>query len=255
MPHTIKYMSVEANISDKAEVLSAIKSASEVSQVRIATINPEFMLEAERNPAFRKALSFMSHSIVDGSGLFFMLKLWNRKLKISTLELYHGSDLMADLFLLYKDGSKTFYFLGGVPGNAEKAKVEIEKKYPGIRIVGTNDGGTIDPNNPVANRQVMEEITETRPDIVTVGFGAPRQELWIMAASQELNVPVMVGVGGTLDFYTKKKRAPKWLRVLHLEWLGRVFTEKGHWKRAFRAVVLFPLKAGFWMLGTLGKSS
>jgi N-acetylglucosaminyldiphosphoundecaprenol N-acetyl-beta-D-mannosaminyltransferase len=255
MPHKVKFMSATMQISDKPEVLKAIATATPESKVTIATVNPEFMLEAGHNADFQKALAEMSHAIIDGSGLFFMLNIWKRKAGLPEITLYHGSDLVADLFEAYRKGEKSFYFLGGAPGNAERAREAITKKYPHISIVGTDDGGMINPANPTASKEVLDRIKEAKPDILTVAFGAPKQELWINAASKELTVPVMIGVGGTLDFYTKKKRAPKWLRFLHLEWLGRVFSEKGHWKRAYRAVIIFPLKAAFWMLSNLAKDS
>ncbi len=69
-----------------------------------------------------------------------------------------------------------------------------------------------------------------------------------MEAARELEVPVMIGVGGTLGFYTHKKRAPQLLQALRLEWLWRALTEKGHAGRAFQAAVVFPCRAVWWAL-------
>src|SRR5688572_4509952 len=98
MPHKITFMSAQMNLSSKAEVLAAIQNSNSQNRVTIATANPEFILETAHNPAFQKSLAEKTHTIIDGSGLFFGLSLWSRLKRLPKPELYHGSDLVADLF-------------------------------------------------------------------------------------------------------------------------------------------------------------
>ena len=243
-----KFMSVELNLANKAEVLEAIDKATGENSVQLATVNPEFILEAEKNTAFRKSLSQMTHAIIDGSGLFFMINLWEKITSHTSFELYHGADLVDDLLQAYQDGSKSFFLLGGPPELAKQAAKAIKLRFPESKIVGATDGGMIDPQNVQVDPILAAELEKANPDIVLVGFGAPKQELWISLAKNSLKIPVMIGVGGTFGFYTNKKRAPQIVRSLHLEWFSRVIHEKGHWKRALKAVIVFPTHALWWMI-------
>jgi N-acetylglucosaminyldiphosphoundecaprenol N-acetyl-beta-D-mannosaminyltransferase len=211
--------------------------------VRIATLNPEFMLEAQRNDRFRTALNKMTHCVIDGSGLLGMLTLLRKRLSIaSKLEMYHGSDLVEDLFQEFKEGQRSFYLLGGPEGMASDAAASLRARFPNFSIVGAESGGVISLEKPV-ERELLERVNSAHPDILLIGFGAPKQELWMAAAGDQLKVPVAIGVGGSFGFYTVKRRAPRLVRKLHFEWLWRAATEPGHAKRAFRAVVLFPIFA------------
>jgi N-acetylglucosaminyldiphosphoundecaprenol N-acetyl-beta-D-mannosaminyltransferase len=190
----------------------------------------------------------MTHCIIDGSGLYGMVKFARRRIKMQTEpQLYHGADLVEDLFAAYQDGSKKFFFLGNAEGVAQTACKAIRNRFPRIQIVGATDGGMIDINNPV-NPALLTEIEALGTDILFVGFGAPKQETWINVA-KDSKIQVMIGVGGTLNFYTNKSRAPKWMQVIHMEWLFRSLTEKGHFKRAFRGVFVFPIKSLFSFFG------
>jgi len=248
MPRPTSVFNLEVHLSAPEEILAAVQAASPERPVSIATLNPEFVMEAQSNTAFGQALKEMTHCSIDGGGLAIWLRVaswFHRDLQIPTR--YPGADLVAHLFSRYQKGEKSFYLLGGPPGLAHEAAQTIQTIYPAIRIVGTTDGGLINPAKVTISELLKSEILKTQPDIVLVGFGAPKQELWIQAA-RDLNIPVMIGVGGTFKFYTDHKRAPEIFRTLHLEWLYRTFTEPGHWKRAWRAVVSFSLFALGWIL-------
>lgn len=251
MPKSIQFMSLDIELASKQEVLTAVEAATPDRPVRIATVNPEFVVEAEHNPAFQKALKQMTHCIIDGSGLFFALKLGQFfDTHYQGAEHYHGSDLTEDLFRRHQHGEKKFFLLGGQPGVAKEAERRLREHYPSLKVVGATDGGIIDPHHIEVTPELAAEINAAKPDVLLVGFGAPKQELWITAAREILAVPVMIGIGGTIDFYSVKKRAPSWMRSLHLEWLYRSISEQGHWKRAYRATVVFPLRAFGWILAT-----
>jgi N-acetylglucosaminyldiphosphoundecaprenol N-acetyl-beta-D-mannosaminyltransferase len=222
------------------EVCEAIRHASRVRRIRVATLNPEFMLEARHNEPFREAIGKMTHCVIDGSGLLGVLRLFRKKLGIaSSLELYHGADLAEDLFQEFKDGERSFFLLGGPDGLAEDTAASLRGRYPHIAIAGAESGGFIDADNPVKS-DLLERVNAADPDILLIGFGAPKQELWMIGAGEALKAPVAIGLGGTFGFYTNKKRAPLAFRRLHMEWLWRSITEVGHFRRAWRAVVVFP---------------
>lgn len=240
---------MEFSAAGREEILAAIDKANPSQPVRIATLNPEFALEAQNNPEFKIAVAAMTHCVIDGYGLLAALKLWRflkRKPDFRGLVQYKGADLAADLFSKYAFGEKNFFLLGGYPGQAAAAAHTIRQRYPSIHI-SAHDGGFIDKTSPQVDQSIIDEILLFKTDILLVGFGAPKQELWIRQASGQ-PVPVIIGVGGTFGFYSNKKRAPGLLRALHLEWLFRAFTEKGHWRRAFRAVFVFGGKSLLWII-------
>lgn len=246
MPTPIKFMGTRLALAGKAEVLALIDAGG---PARIATPNPEFMLEAQENPAFRSALEGMDCCIVDGSGLYFGLRLQQLLRGGNNAPgQYAGADLCADLFARYRDGSRSFYLLGGKDGLAAAAVPRILAIYPGVKIVGAEGGGLIGRDGTTVDASLSIRIKAAKPNILLIGFGAPRQELWITQNAPDLAVQVMVGVGGTFGFYTDKKRAPRLLRSLHIEWLYRGATESGHWRRVWRATVVFGWRTASWLL-------
>ncbi len=243
-------LGITLNLRGKDAVLTAIDTATSKDPVQIATVNPEFILDALNFPEFKAALEAMPICTIDGSGAYFALKAGqlvghNRH---ERFEQYPGADLIQDLFSLYRDGSKRFFFVGSTDEVLEKAVQKITSLYPDIRITGWNSAGRIDVHNIYIPPELVAEITKAKPDILLVGFGAPKQELWIRAAKELLDVPAMVGIGGALRFYGSKPRAPRLVRTLKLEWLYRTFKEKGHLHRAWRAAVVFPIRVIGWLL-------
>jgi len=187
-------MRLEAMIDEPEALLAAIDAATLKKSVRIATLNPEMALDANSRPDFREAVQHMTDCCIDGTGLF----IWARIAGLKPPKRYHGADLVHDLFERYQDGSHSFYLLGGQGDRARTAQVEIEHRFPGLRIVGAEGGGKIPSQDVSIDPELAERIQQAAPDILLVGFGAPKQELWINAA-RELNLaPVMIGVGGTI---------------------------------------------------------
>jgi N-acetylglucosaminyldiphosphoundecaprenol N-acetyl-beta-D-mannosaminyltransferase len=118
------------------------------------------------------------------------------------------------------------YLLGGEPGVAEEAAGVLVKDYPGINIVGTHHG-YFDKDI-----EAIQAIKDTKTDILFAGLGAGRQEKWLSKHLKDLNVALSMGIGGSLDVISgRKKRAPKWIQNLYIEWLYRLITEPQRWKR------------------------
>jgi alpha-1,3-mannosyltransferase len=115
------------------------------------------------------------------------------------------------------------FLLGSRPGVAERAADVLAERFPGHRIVGTRDG-FFDPSEGAA---VADAIARSRADLVLVGMGQPRQELWAVEHGQATGAVVMC-VGAYLDFVAGVvRRAPDWVRKGRLEWLFRLASEPG----------------------------
>jgi N-acetylglucosaminyldiphosphoundecaprenol N-acetyl-beta-D-mannosaminyltransferase len=134
---------------------------------------------------------------------------------------------MQNLCAWAADAGRTVFLFGGKPGVAENAARSLVGRYPGLRVAGTRDGYT-----GLRNDDAVEQISASRADLLFAGLGMPLQEKWLARHLDRLNVRVAVGVGGSLDVLAgRARRAPRWLRQMHLEWLYRLARQPSRWRR------------------------
>lgn len=246
MPYQINCLSVNLNIFTKTELFKWIEEGKKLD---LATVNPEFLLEARDNLTFKKALEKMDGCVIDGNGLYLLLKMWQRRKKSSfPLEHYAGADLVEDLWQKYRQGGKSFFLIGGDGQLLSQSRQSLTRRFPNLQIVGTDPMGLLSITDPEVDPDLVNRINISQADILLIGLGAPKQELWLKKARLHgLQTPVAIGVGGTFGFYSQKKRAPQFWRTLKLEWLFRGLHEKGHWKRLWRAVFVFSWQGIIWL--------
>ncbi len=191
---------------------------------QICTANPEFVMTAQRMPEFLAVLQKADLVLPDGVGLLWAAKRLGRPLP----ERVTGSD---GIYVLAERGAREgwrFFLLGARPGVAEKTASILCARYPGLQVVGTYPGSPDEKDYP----EIARRIKSVHPDILLVAYGAPKQDLWIAAHKDDLHVPVSIGVGGAFDHVAGvRKRAPKLLIRLNLEWLWRLITQPWRWKR------------------------
>ena len=114
------------------------------------------------------------------------------------------------------------YLLGGREGVADEVAKALCGRYEGLKVAGTHHG-YFSPDDDLA---VVDRVRLATPDILFVAFGIPKQEKWIRAHLEELQVPVCIGVGGSFDVISgRAARAPKWMQEFGLEWLYRTVRE------------------------------
>ena len=120
------------------------------------------------------------------------------------------------------------YILGSAPGVAATAAVNIRQKFPGCNIVGTHHGYF----NAKEEKQIVAELLQLQPDVLFVALGAPKQEYWIAEHMTQLQIPVSMGIGGSMDVLSGNvKRAPRWMQKMSLEWLYRLLIQPTRFKR------------------------
>ena len=150
-------------------------------------------------------------------------------LKTPLKEKVAGIDFAANLLGVLEETGGRLYLLGGKPGIAEQAAENMKKTHPKLCICGTADGYFKD------EAPVIARINETGADVVFVCLGAPKQECFMHDHRAELNVRLMIGLGGSLDgFAGTVRRAPKWMIRLQLEWLYRLLREPSRIGRMMR---------------------
>ena len=231
----------------------------------IATPNPEMLLEARKNPKFLEVLNKSSLNVPDGIGILWAAKYLettkNNKSKIlktvkwifsliSVLlypmyikdilkERLSGIDLMEKICQKSTQENLKIFLLGAKEGIAEKTKEVLLKKYPDIQITGLYAGSPKESEE----RIIIDKINRSEAQILFVAYGAPFQELWIARNLKKLhNIKLAMGVGGSFDFIARtKKRAPKYLQKLGLEWIYRLIQQPSRLKRIYNAVIKFPI--------------
>ncbi len=200
----------------------------------IATPNPEMLLAARKNPAFREVLDRTDLNIPDGFGIMLAARILGKPLK----ERITGTDLMQAICRHAPEKTKIF-LLGAAPGIAEKTGEILENRCPNIAVAGTY-GGSPDPDE---EGHIRHLINESRAEVLFVAYGAPKQEMWLARNLSHLtHVKIAMGVGGAFDFISGTvKRAPAWMRKLGLEWLYRLVKQPSRIGRIFNATIKFPL--------------
>ncbi len=189
----------------------------------IVAINPEKIMKGQKDLELKKLLNSANIQIPDGVGVVIASKLKRGRIKKRVT----GIDLMMNLCDLASKKGYKIYMLGAAPNIAESAMGELKKKFPSLIVSGVNDGYFKDNE-----KQVIDNIYNSNSDILFVALGSPRQEYWIKQNIDNLNVPLIMGVGGSFDVICGNiKRAPAWMRKCGLEWLYRLISEPWRFKR------------------------
>ena len=229
MAERVNILGVDVDAVTMAEAVDVVRRAMDTrAGVMVATANAEMLMRATHDEELRRILNASALVVPDGAGTVWAA----RHLGHTMPERVAGYDLAQELLRCAPAEGRRIYFFGSAPGVAEKAKAKAEQLYPGIEIVGVRNGFF----SPADNAAIIAEIRAARPDLLLVALGVPKQEKWIAAHLAELDVPVAIGVGGTLDVMAGvMKRAPHWMQKAKLEWLFRGLMQP---KRAGRLLAL-----------------
>jgi len=186
----------------------------------VFTPNVDHVVNVDRNPSFRDAYASASLCLADGQPL-----IWTSRLLGAPLpEKISGSDLVLPLLERAAARRWRVYLLGGGKGAAEKVAALLTARL-GANIVGWDNRRISLEANAAQDEALIERIGATRPDLLLVALGAPKQELWLHRAGARLRPAVGIGVGAALDFIAGQRRAPRWMSRAGLEWLFRLVQE------------------------------
>ena len=191
----------------------------------VVTLNAEMTMLCEHHPALAKVIRQAELVIPDGSGVVLYLKL----LLFQQIHRCPGIELAESLLQsLGQLEIGNVFFYGGAPGVAEAAADVWQRRVPGLDIVGTQNGYL----STTEEAKLQQTLTQLQPQLILVGLGVPRQELWIAQHRSLCPNAVWIGVGGSFDIWAGiKTRAPAWLRNNHLEWVYRLYQEPWRWRR------------------------
>jgi N-acetylglucosaminyldiphosphoundecaprenol N-acetyl-beta-D-mannosaminyltransferase len=185
----------------------------------VFTPNVDHVVLAEKDARFRAAYQAVNLSLVDGTLLLWACRLLGFRVR----EKVSGSDLLQPLMQRAAQCGFRVYLLGGDPGVAEAARDRLQEQFPELRLVGC-DASLVDVD--ALDEAIVERITRAAPDLVLVALGAPKQEVFIFEQRERLGSAVCIGVGASLDFVAgTRRRAPRWVSRIGLEWLYRLLQE------------------------------
>ena len=186
------------------------------------------LMQGHERPEVRAALNGADWVTPDGLPVVWALR-WLGAHHVGRV---YGPDLMLALSQISARCGYRQYYLGGAPGVAESVARQMQAKFPGLVVAGTcsppfrqlTDG---------EERDLVTQINAAGAQIVWVGLGSPKQDLWMARHRPRLNAPLLVGVGAALDFFSGGQRqAPRWMRQSGLEWLFRLATNPRRlWRR------------------------
>jgi N-acetylglucosaminyldiphosphoundecaprenol N-acetyl-beta-D-mannosaminyltransferase len=200
-------------------------------KVKVFTPNTDIVMAARKSIRLRDEVNKGTYVIPDGIGLLHGARLRGVEIR----ERVTGYDTSMELLRIANDNGYSLFLIGGREGVAEEAAMNIQRDYPGIRIAGHHHGyfkGTHTNSPGEEEERVIELIHKSKADIIFVGFGFPRQEVWINSHMDNLGVKVAIGNGGVIDILAgRAKRAPEIFIKLGLEWLYRLISDPSRIKR------------------------
>lgn len=182
----------------------------------VVTPNAEITYAAGKDPELAAAIQEADLVIPDGVGV-----VWASKILGSPVpEKVAGIDLTTALLeALSRRGRGRVYLLGTRPEVVAEAARRLQERFPGIQVVGYHDGFF----GPDEEARIVQAVAETRPDVLVVGMGCPRQEKFLARNRSRLGAKVSIGAGGTIDGWAGvSPRAPEWAVKANVEWLYRI---------------------------------
>lgn len=222
-------LNVGISTIDMNDVCSLVEDAISKRQKKYICVCPvSTIMECKRNEKVLRSVNCADLVTPDG-----MPVVWLGRLRgYNNIRRVYGPELMQEICAVsVKNGYKN-YFYGSSADVLNKLRDKLSKKYPGLIISGVFSP----PFRPLTREEddkIVEDINNSNPDIVWVGLGSPKQDLWMHEHRQRINASVMVGVGAAFDFLAgTKPQAPAWIRNSGFEWLFRLITEpKRLWRR------------------------
>ena len=234
----MKYCNLNINLTNKKELFEIIQGKPKC----IVTLNAQIICLANTNKELFEFVN-SNYATIDGEIPLKCAKIFKRK-EFKNIEKLSGSEIIYDFCEFAKKKKMKLFFLGGME-ESNKAAVERVKKDYKIEVAGFSPEYENYPFSKKFVDSCFREMEKFRPDIVFIGFGAPKQEFFMrdnMDRLTKCGVKFAIGSGGTVDFVSGKiKRAPKLVAKFGFEGLYRLFQEfnKARFKRLMNSFKFF----------------
>jgi N-acetylglucosaminyldiphosphoundecaprenol N-acetyl-beta-D-mannosaminyltransferase len=229
-------------LSEEQVVDRIIAGLAEGRGGRVVTVNIDICRRVSRDQAAYDLIRNASLVVADGMPLVWAARLGGNPLP----ERVTGSALIFTVSAAAARHGRSVYLLGGEPGVPERAAIELERRYPGLRVAGTDAPPVGFETRPDDLAAVRARVAAARPDIVFVGLGFPKQEEVIAQVAPGLPGSWFMGCGAAIPFAAGVlPRAPRWMQQTGLEWTFRLMSEP---RRLFRRYLVNDLPFAAWLL-------
>lgn len=230
---SIKIFGVKIHNTTLTETTELVKNYLLGNSLKVIyTPNTEIVMAAKDDNNLKNLINSGDLVIPDGIGLIYASRIKKKPLK----ERVTGFDTSIKLLDIANENGYSLYLLGGKDGVAKIAAENIRDKYPNINIAGFHHGffkgSHLGLKDMEEEKRIIEEINNLNPDIIFVGLGFPKQEIWIDANKDKIKGKVIIGNGGVIDILSgNAKRAPEIYQKLGLEWFYRLIKNPSRIKR------------------------
>jgi N-acetylglucosaminyldiphosphoundecaprenol N-acetyl-beta-D-mannosaminyltransferase len=180
----------------------------------VATVNPEFVMQANRDGDFARILESADLCLADGTGVVWAARRQGCQIGAPVT----GVDIVPRLAAMCARRGFRLFLLGAAPGVAAELASRLRAEHPRLEVAA--HPGSPDPS---ADEEALKLIRAHRTQVLLVAYGAPKQEMWVDRTMDVSGVAVAMGVGGAFDYLTgRATRAPVWIRRAGLEWMHRL---------------------------------
>lgn len=213
-------------IQDTLKQIAQWIAAGQKNYICLTTVHT--INEGQRSPTIKQALNGSGLSVPDGMPLVWIC----RRQGFPDTQRVYGPVLLLSLCDNLTSRNYRHFFYGGAQNVADNLARTLQKRFPGLNVCGAFSP----PFRPVGAMETPENIAminQCAPDIIWVGLGSPKQDVWMANHLGQLKAHVLIGVGAAFDFHTQRMRqAPNWMQKNGLEWLFRLSQEPGRlWRR------------------------
>lgn len=225
----VNILGIQVTPISSNEVVSQVDQWVQNNQKNYICLCPNYsIMMSQKYPILRRSINQASITIADGRAVAWACKFngYNNAKQV------RGTDLMRLVCHMSEQKGLTHFFYGGTDELLEKLVRNLRQQYPKLQVAGTY-APPFRSLTQTEKKEMMEIINASQPDIVWIGLGAPKQELWMAEHFQDLQASVLIGVGAAFDFLAgMKTEAPRWMQKVALEWLFRLASEPRRlWKR------------------------
>lgn len=216
------------SITNMQEILNLIlEQLEELKGEYVCFSNVHTTVMAYEDKEYRRVQNAAYVALPDGSPLSYVQRMRGHK----EARRVAGPDFMAEMWKATQNKNVKHYFYGSTQDTIDSLKECLDKKYPGLQVVGM-ESPPFRPLSREEDEEVIARINASGADVVWVGLGAPKQEKWMYEHKGKIHA-LMFGVGAGFDFHAGiAKRAPMWMQTHYLEWLYRLLQDPRRlWKR------------------------
>ncbi len=229
-PDTTKILGVDISVTNMRDIVSYIvASLYDLKGKYICLTNVHTTVMAHKDSDYRRVQNEAYMALPDGRPLHYVQK----RRGFSQAGQVAGPDLMPALFEATENTNIKHYFYGSSPQTIAALEKNLREKYPNLQIVGM-ESPPYRTLTETEDDEAIARINLSGADILWVGLGAPKQEIWMHEHREKIRA-LMLGVGAGFDFHAGTvRRAPRWMQVCYLEWLYRLLQDpKRLWRRYF----------------------